>query len=313
MFCYQCGKEIDENAEVCPFCGAPKKMDSAPTEKKRKSFFQKSSFINDFIDARIAKLSEVNWDKGFDKAEGVAKAIGIWGYYLLALISLFAFPIIASKAEMTGTGILAGLIVPLFSIMFAYGGTKLYGSIRNLIDNVPSSVSSMNSINVIAVFAAVFSVVGCVACFVACGNTMIQFWLGEDSSTFAIAGVVFLVFGAYTCLMLIGSKKLLGVKEEKCGSAEEFLGIFTMFFKMGARLTPFIWCVGAFVAVLLELVALVSGGEDAFAFSGIAVAVAVFTGIFPLLVYINYLIYNFMLDFAKSILSIPGKIDTLKK
>ena len=64
---------------------------------------------------------------------------------------------------------------------------------------------------------------------------------------------------------------------------EEFLGIVTMFIKMAARLTPFIWALGAFAAVVLEIVALVSGEDGDFIVNtGVAVSVAVVTGFFPL-------------------------------
>lgn len=312
MFCGKCGKELDDNAETCPACGATTRTSPAPAKSNLNGALLKGTFINDFIDARIAGLRNVSWDKGFDKAENVTNAVGTWGYYLLALFSLIVCPVILSKADMGGTGFLIGLVFMVFCILFGYCGTKLYRTIRNLIDNIPSSVSSMNVIDVIAVVSAVFSILGSIVCFVASGNRMVKMMMDGNNGILIVAGILFLIFGAYVCVMLIGSKKLLGVKEEKCGSAEEFLGVITLFIKMGTRLTPFIWCAGAFASVVLEIAALASKYDGAL-YSSIALGTAVATGFFPLVMYINYIMYNFMLDFAKSVLSIPGKIDALKK
>lgn len=313
MFCANCGKQLDDNVDVCPACGASTKPAAAPAKPKSNGALLKGTFINDAIDSCIGCLRKVGWDKGFDNAERVTNSIGTWGYYLLGVFSLIAFPIIFSKLEMGGTGFLVGLVFLVFCVIFGYCGTKLYSSIRNLIDNIPSSVSSMNVIDVIAVIAAVAAVLGSVVCFIASGNDLLAMLMDGENTVLVPVGFALLLGGAYVCVMLLGSQKLLGVKEENCGSAEEFLGIITMFIKMVTRLTPFIWGVGAFAAVVLEIVALASDGEEFLVYSAIAAGTAIITGLLPLLVYINYIMYNFVLDFAKSVLSVPGKIESLKK
>lgn len=315
MFCPNCGKEIEDGAQSCAACGTV--LNVVPAETKDDSNVLAGSFLNNKIDGLISALRGVRWDKGFDCAERGTISIGIWGYYLLALFSLITFPIICSKVEMTGIGFLMGFVFLVFCVIFGYCGTKLYGSIRNLIDNIPSSVSSMNIVDMLAVISIVAAIFGSAVCFVIGNNDtaqMVMMMAGVSTDGFNGIGVGVLIGGIYIFIMLVGAKSLLGVKEEKCGSAEEFLGIVTMFIKMAARLTPFIWALGAFAAVVLEIVALVSGEDGDFIVNtGVAVSVAVMTGFFPLIIYINYITYNFVLDFAKSVLSVPGKIDALKK
>lgn len=313
MFCTKCGKEIDENVDVCPACGTSIKPVATSTNAKTNGSLLKGSFVNDRIDSCLASLRKISWDRGFDKAEMFTNSIGTWGYYLLAVFSLIAYPILFSKIEMGGTGFLIGLVFLVFCFFFGYCGTKLYSSIRNLIDNIPSSVSSMNVIDVIAVIAAILAVFGSITCFIASRIDLVAMLMSATDVSLVLVGVVLLFAGAYICVMLIGSQKLLGVKVEKCGSAEEFLGLITLFIKMLTRLTPFIWGAGAFAALVIEIQALSSDGGDFFAYTGLAAYTAVITGLLPLIVYINYIMCNFILDFAKSVLSVPGKIDSLKK
>lgn len=313
MFCPKCGTQNDDNSAFCQGCGTPLQniqpveqpaLDASPAaaevaaKPSQGVSFLKGNFINDAIDRFITAVRDLAWDRYFKKIDSFFGTLGNWGYYLTGIIGLITFIVAGIRfREFFNPAffILAGFAFVLGSVLFSYTGRKLISSLTNLVVTIPSTFSSSGIVDVLAMIFFVMGILG--------GVTMIA--MESAGLGFILIGV-----GIVCSFVCIVSTKILGVTFERCSTAEEVLAIITMYFKACVRLTPFVWGIGSVVSMVFAFMGMV--GEDPeglISFIGISCGL----GLLPFTMYLSYLLYNFVLDFIRAIVSLPFKLDKIAK
>lgn len=107
MFCKNCGKEIDDNAYVCPYCGVRTETTSVTGQSATNGFaiagFVLSFFVSllglIFSIIGLKKSKECNSGRGLAIA-GIIISVASWVIYIILYVTVFAamFAGIASGA-----------------------------------------------------------------------------------------------------------------------------------------------------------------------------------------------------------------------
>ncbi len=302
MFCPKCGAQNDDNGTFCQGCGAPLQSVQNPAvantvaAASKGMSFLKGNFINDAVDKVITAVRDVAWDRIFSKIDGFFGGVGNWGYYLSGILGFIAFIVAGIRFnDFVGFGywFLGGIAFVMGSILFSYTGRKLIGSLNTLVTSIPSSFSSSGVVDLLALLFFVMGFLGGVAMMIG-GATGL--------------GFILILIGIAASFICITSTKLLGVTFERCSCAEELLALITMFYKAIVRLTPFIWGIGSVVSFVFGIIGMVGDSpEDMVLFIGLSSAL----GLFPFIMYVAYLLYNFWLDIIRAIVSLPFKLDKI--
>lgn len=193
---------------------------------------------------------------------------------------------------------------------------KTLDSFENIIKASPCRISSGNVFSVIAflsVLCAIFSLVG-----------GIYYAFEFKSFQLIIAGVVGAVFFMLLALYSSNTDEFAIVEDQNASAGEDFASIITFFVKVVLRLVP----IAVFAITVIGICQCVpelfesyveSHGEsnylDAGSMSIVMLSLGGFLliGLLPIAAYIYYLINYILLDIIRAVLSLPGKLDELKK
>ena len=126
------------------------------------------------------------------------------------------------------------------------------------------------------------------------------------------AGILVLIL----CLLVAATAicpSILSIElDENCSAGEELIGLLTFFLKNLLFLLPFVIFAGNAALIWFLLFELGIGEEYAFLMMT-SIPVIIGIGLLPLSVYLIYLVYYFILDICRAILTIPAKLDKLNK
>ncbi len=228
---------------------------------------------------------------------------GMYGLYLTAVLGLLTAVVLPFRYDYLpfADAMLVGIAWFFGFIAMHYIAWKFLPKVQFIIESTPSKLSGA----FLEVYAFIVGVSGIAALFAG-----IYLWnITSAFETFlsAIFIFIFLEFTVALCLR----PALLNIRTDgNISAGEEFIGWLSFLFKSNLRLVPILFGSGVIFGIvsLLELLFTQYGYMNALAVDVVStVSVAVSAASLPFTGYLLFLFSYFMLDLARSILSLPKK------
>ncbi len=104
MFCNNCGKEIDNNAAICPYCGvvANKNALNSATNINQSNTMATVGFVFSFFIAIVGLICSIIGLKRAPEFGGNGKGLAIAGIIISIISIIFTIILIASMASLIG-------------------------------------------------------------------------------------------------------------------------------------------------------------------------------------------------------------------
>lgn len=132
-----------------------------------------------------------------------------------------------------------------------------------------------------------------------------------------LMGLGFFVFLEFLALISFNPQTATVEITKENSAGQEALGIITFFLKGLLKLIPIIFGVGLIVATVMLFIDFIGVFGDGYAFAwqrGNWTATQILTfGLLPFISYILFVLYYLVIDIIRAILSVPDKLDELKK
>ncbi len=214
-----------------------------------------------------------------------------------------------------GVGFVLAIAVAQFSALrFISAGAAL-------IATSPTRLNSKSFLECLGLFA----VLGAAALLIGGVVTAIR----ADSFLPIIPAVLVAVFLAYFALVALHPGEVNVNLEPGASAGEEAISVFSFFSKVGLRLTPLFFCLFTMLGACATIFSMsergaatseamlsfipIPLGSAAMAGASVGTAVLLFGCLLPLLSYLGFLVSYLVIDLLRAQLSIPGKLDALKK
>ena len=210
---------------------------------------------------------------------------------------------------------LAGLIAVLLLAVLQFVAKRLLDACASIVQSSPTRVGSLAVIESIALLLLLAAVAALVSGIIAA----IQFESINPLIPPLLAAAVLLVAAGVAL-----HPSLANVEQAPATAGEEAIGLFSFFAKAALVLQPLVFFGYAAAGTIIVLLAIF--GRDA-AFSHALLAFVPFPVpteiagagliaagcLFPVFAYISFLVYYLLIDVLRAILSIPGKLDQLRR
>ncbi|MBR1777109.1 MAG: hypothetical protein IJ752_00785 [Alphaproteobacteria bacterium] len=276
---------------------------------KKIHFFNPSEKIDRFFDFLSGKPA----DKVLSCCDIFSKA-GLRGLFVIPiLITILMIVWHIRYAVSAGFCLFFILLSIIGCILFHYAAFTMLPALNALIKNAPTKISSAGILRVTALFVGGFGLLilfyGISSIFAAKRIELFGLVLAEIRNVFFLSVFVFICCEFWLFLLLKPSALNVEVVE-KTSVGEEFIGLTTYFAKGCLKLTPVIFgtsitCACILLVLMMFHVDLASQMRTVILLCGMA--------FLPFLMYVAFLSYYFALDIVMAVLSIPGKLDRLKK
>jgi hypothetical protein len=151
----------------------------------------------------------------------------------------------------------------------------------------------------------------------------------SDSFVPIIPAVLFAVLLTYIALIALHPAEVNVNLESGASAGEEAISVFSFFSKVWLKLVPLFFCLFVVLGALAVAFSLSDRGAATAAdmlstipmppgMSGLAggavgLAVLLYGCLLPFLIYLGFLLSYLLIDLLRAILSVPGKLDALRK
>jgi hypothetical protein len=214
-----------------------------------------------------------------------------------------------------GVGFLLAIAVAQFSAM------RFIGAGAALIATSPTRLNSKSFLECVGLFA----VLGAATLLIGGVITAIR----ADSFLPIIPAVLISAFLTYLGLVALHPGEVNVNLEPGASAGEEAISVFSFFSKAGLKLTPLFFCLFAMLGAIATIFSMSERGatasEQMLSFlpiplgsatavgASVGTAVLLFGCLLPVLNYLAFLLSYLVIDLLRAQLSIPGKLDALKK
>jgi hypothetical protein len=278
------------------------------------------SFSEKIFDGYFNKDSFLLREKTFLSLKKYFHSLGIKALYggvaLQAVLFLLSLSVLfyegmPSKGRFIVFSFLAVLGAILLLLILLYSAEKVFPRMFLMLEENPVS---LNSTTLPLTFGLLFLFSGISSILIGGGLAILEWDFGDEILTILAYGLFQSLWGlAVTSFSL--NPQILNIKLDDSNSAgEEVLGLLSFSFRSTVMLTPIIFGLTAALAFgatfISSIFVFISIIKDLPAGDNMAVAtggeVALFgAALLPLITYIGYILYTFMIDIGLSILSIP--------
>jgi len=217
------------------------------------------------------------------------------------------------------TTFVIGLGIVLAIAIFQYVAKRFLEGSQKLVVSSPSRISSLAILDCFALLAL------CVAVAVVAGSGLAAIATSRVW-TFLVGLMVAVTFRLAAIPALHPS--LVNIESAEASAGEEATGIVSFFLKLALVLLPFQFFVGALLGIVLLLAALFTGiGSQSEAFvmgvypslpgfsplAGLGLLTLVLSTLLPFIAYLLFLFAYLTVDLIRAIVSVPAKLDALRK
>ena len=272
---------------------------------KGKNFKIKEGLTVVLIDSLLSRVKESGLANSFDKFEKGISSCGLYGLYVaavLGLITSIVFSIRYSVPKDYTIGI--GVIWFFTCLIIHYIACKFLPTIHIIIKSTPSKLSSRAFVDA---FALLLGLIGPSALALGVWGWIKTAEIGPFIMGLTISGLSFYLL----CLCIF--PQILNIEiTERTTAGEEFIGLVTFFLKSSLKLIPVSFGFGVLLGTLSILGLLFAKFEYMYEIlqeTYTTSSIVVISGLQPLIGYLQFIIFYFILDLSKSILIIPEKLD----
>ena len=263
---------------------------------------ERLSILELIIDGSIHLWQKANWI-AVDKAlRPVIITIGSIMFLCFGIAASIGGIVLASKNEKPVL-ILVGVCIFLATVFLAYLGRQIFRVGDNSIKTNQNRISSDRLLNCFFMFLS----------FVSLGILIFGIWLAYNTKSIEPFYYTFTSsFSLFAFAIVALQPRLINLEvNEEASSDEDWISIVLFFVKGNLFIAPYYWTLSLTILSINLLVHL--GAEDFVLFQQFTQSISIMAaiGIMPLTVYLMFLGINFVLNLAKSLLSVPKKLDTI--
>ena len=277
-----------------------------------------STLMGDFVATVVKRVA------GFLNAKLIAASLrwarDIGHYAVLAGAALvLIFTLILAIRTNSFTAFLIGLVFLVALAVAQYAAQRFLDSADRLIANTPGRLSSFAFLECVGLLA----VLGAVVLLVFGVVTAIQ---AESVTPLISAALAAVFWGSVGAIAL--HPELASTEAGKGSAAEEAIGILAFFCKAALKIVPLFFGILAVVGAVVVLVSIFAPNSSfAYALSSavafvplpgmqgpglVGAGAILLASLLPMVAYFLFLLACLPLEIWRSILSLPGKLDTLK-
>ncbi len=241
-----------------------------------------------------------------------SKWLTILGHYSLLIASILALliGIIGAIRLESFMFFLTALGFSILVLVIQYIADKFSHAGEILIKNNPTSLSSTAFLDSLGLLAMIGGIVALLV--------NLYFAIKSPSLNALLTGVGLFVFLEFVALIALNPELITVDVVKETTAGEEAIGILTFFIKKIIKLVPILFGLGVIIGTVMLLVSsfdLFSNERMLFAPAKIewSYSLIISSGLLPLLSYILFVLYYLVIDIIRAILSLPRKIDNLRK
>ncbi|MBO4649369.1 MAG: hypothetical protein J5806_14570 [Lentisphaeria bacterium] len=263
---------------------------------------EKSSILEIIIEGSIHLWQKISWTAVDKTLRPVIITIGSIMFLCFGLAASIGGIVLASKNEQPIL-ILFGICIFLATVFLAYFGRQIFRVGDNSIKTNQNRISSDRLLNCFFIFLS----------FVALGVLIFGIWLAYDSKSIDPFYYTFTsAFSLFAFSIVALEPRLINLEvNEEASSDEDWISITLFFVKGNLFIAPYYWTLCLTILCINLLVHLGAEGQVLLQQFIQSISIMAAIGIMPLTVYLLFLGINFVLNLAKSLLSIPKKLDTI--
>ncbi len=240
------------------------------------------------------------------------KWLTILGHYSLLIASVLALliGIIGAIRLESFMFFLTALVFSIFVLVIQYIADKFSHAGEILIKNNPTSLSSTAFLDSLGLLAMIGGIVALLV--------NLYFAIKSPSLNALLTGVGLFVFLEFVALIALNPELITVDVVKETTAGEEAIGILTVFLKKIMKLVPILFGLGVIIGTVMLLISsfnLFSNERMFFAPAKIewSYSLIISSGLLPLLSYILFVLFYLIIDIIRAILSLPRKIDNLRK
>ena len=254
-----------------------------------------------------------------DKSINLAKYFGQYAVLLGGALGFIAAIIAAIRHNSFGL-FLAGLAFLIALAVAQFAAVKFLDASDKLIESTPSKLSSLaflDCVGLLTILAALIVLLGGIVGAIKGGGVSVLI-------VALVSATLLTIFSAVSL-----NPKLAPVESGSASAGEEAIGILAFFLKGMLKLVPLVFALFAVVGALILLVGMFAPnssfvillsqalpvvpipGLSGPGLSGLGVVLT--AALLPIITYFMYLIASLPLELWRAILSLPGKLDSLKR
>jgi uncharacterized membrane protein (DUF485 family) len=240
------------------------------------------------------------------------KWLTILGNYSLLIASVLALliGIVGAIRLESFMFFLTALVFSIFVLVIQYIANKFSHAGEMLIKNNPTSLSSTAFLDSLGLLAMIGGIVALLV--------NLYFAIKSPSLNALLTGVGLFVFLEFVALIALNPELITVDVVKETTAGEEAIGILTFFIKKIMKLVPILFGLGVIIGTVMLLVSsfnLFSNERMLFAPAKIewSYSLIISSGLLPLLSYILFVLFYLTIDIIRAILSLPRKIDNLRK
>jgi hypothetical protein len=227
--------------------------------------------------------------------------------------------LITSIRTSTVSGFMVGGVAFVLAIAVAqFSAMRFISAGSALIAAAPTRLANKSFLECVALFA----VLGAAGLLISGVVTAIKY----DQFLPLIPAVLLAVLLTYIALIALHPDQVNVGLESGASAGEEAIAVFSFFTKVWLRLVPLFFCLFVMLGALATAFSLSERGAataeamlgfipmpPALTGGAVGMAVLLYGCLLPVLIYLGFLLSYLLIDLLRAILSIPGKLDALKK
>lgn len=193
------------------------------------------------------------------------------------------------------------------ALLLQYSAMKFADAGSRLIRTSPSEMASEAFLKCIAIILLLGGVVVLIAGIVMAIKWSVWYYLWAGVGVFCLSELI-------VCLCL-NPGAMLNIKIESSTAGQEAIGVMSFLIKTGIRIVPIVYGVGAICGALVMLGGLVQLLRDYYPQELFQSGTNMLIGatLWPLASYLIFIFIYLGIDMAHALLSVPGKLDALRK
>ena len=307
-------KKVTTSKKPVPVSDEPE--ESSPAKK---SLPFAGTFLADWVGKLLGLIRGFLTLSLVDKSINLAKYFGQYAVLLGGALGFIAAIIAAIRHNSFGL-FLAGLAFLIALAVAQFAAVKFLDASDKLIESTPSKLSSLaflDCVGLLTILAALIVLLGGIVGAIKGGGVSVLI-------VALVSATLLTIFSAVSL-----NPKLAPVESGSASAGEEAIGILAFFLKGMLKLVPLVFALFAVVGALILLVGMFAPnssfvillsqalpvvpipGLSGPGLSGLGVVLT--AALLPIITYFMYLIASLPLELWRAILSLPGKLDSLKR
>ena len=283
--------------------------------------FQFATILGETVAAVLKLVSGWLTPALFKRSLSIAERYGHIAVLIGSALGLVVALINSIRTSTMSSFFVGGVGFVLLIAVAQFSAMRFISAGAGLIATSPTRLNSKSFLECVGLFAVLGAVTVLIGGIIGA--------IRQDSFLPVIPAVLVAVFLTYFALVALHPAELNVNLEPGASAGEEAISIFSFFSKAGLRLTPLFFCLFTMLGAIATIFSMSERGamasEQMLAFiplpfgsatmagASVGTAVLLFGCLLPVLNYLAFLLSYLVIDLLRAQLSIPGKLDALKK